>query len=385
MKRAERIEKLPPYLFAEIDRKKAEAKAKGVDLIHIGVGDPDQPTPESVVAELLRAGADPALRHYPESVGLGEFRQAAAAWYEKTFHVTVDPKTEVTALIGSKEGLSQVCLAFLNPGDYALVPDPAYPAYQSGVILSGGIPFPMPLLEANGFLPVLDDIPVEIADKAKLMFLNYPNNPTAGVANRAFFEKVVQFAKKHDIIVCHDFAYGTMTFDGYQAPSFLSVEGAKDVGIEFNSMSKPFNMTGWRIGFAMGNSDVIKGIAAVKSNVDSGQFNPIQKAAIAAFALPESHYAQMNALYVRRRDFLVDGLNELGWKIKKPQATFYLWVPVPEGYTSSSFAAKLLDDAGIIVGPGNGYGEYGEGYFRVALTIDEARMKEALERIKQVM
>ncbi len=385
MKRAERIAQLPPYLFAEIDRKKAEAKEKGVDLIHLGVGDPDQPAPVEVVSALTQAAKDPALGHYPESVGSIAFRRAAADWYQRKFHVSLDYRREVTALIGSKEGIAQLCMGYINPNDIALVPDPAYPAYYSGVVLAGGIPVKMPLHENRGFLPDLAAIDPETAKKAKVMFLNYPNNPTAGTADKDFFADVVEFARSYDVIVCHDFAYGTMVFDGYKPTSFLSIPGAADVGIELNSMSKPFNMTGWRMGMAAGNPDIIGTIAAVKSNVDSGQFNAIQEAAVAALSLPETHYERMNALYQRRRDFMVDGLNRLGWSLKKPKATFYLWVPAPAGYTGATFAEKLLDEAGIIVGPGSGYGEYGESYFRIALTLNEDRLQQALDRIQAVL
>ncbi len=385
MRRADRISKLPPYLFAEIDRKKAEAKARGVDLIHLGVGDPDQPAPKSVVEALQQAAADPAQGHYPESVGSVQFRQAASDWYQRMFQVQLDPQKEVTALIGSKEGIVQVCLAYLNPGDVALVPDPAYPAYYSGVVLAGGEPHSMPLRAERHFLPDLAGIDKDTAKKAKLMFLNYPNNPTAAVADENFFQEVIAFAHAHDIIVCHDFAYGTMTFDGYKPPSFLSIPGSKDIGIEFNSMSKPFNMTGWRIGLAAGCPEVIQAMAAVKSNVDSGQFNAIQTAAVAALSLPETHYKAMNQLYEERRDFLIEGLNRLGWQLEKTKATFYLWIPAPIGYSGASFAEKLLDQAGIIVTPGNGYGQYGEGFFRIALTVPKERLQQALERIEAII
>ena len=385
MNRADRISKLPPYLFAEIDRKKAEAKARGVDLIHLGVGDPDQPAPHAVVEALQVAAADPAQGHYPESIGSLQFRKAAADWYQRMFQVHLDPHKEMTALIGSKEGIVQVCLAYLNPGDKALVPDPAYPAYYSGVVLAGGEPCSMPLRAERGFVPDLDAVDSETAKKAKIMFLNYPNNPTAGIADASFFQKVIEFARAYDIIVCHDFAYGTMTFDGYKPPSFLAMSGAKEVGIEFNSMSKPFNMTGWRMGLAAGCPEVIQAMAAVKSNVDSGQFNAIQTAAVAALNLPMSHYENMNRMYQGRRDFLIDGFNRLGWQLEKTKATFYLWIPAPTGYTGASFAEKLLDQAGIIVTPGNGYGEYGEGFFRIALTVPEERLQQALERIEKII
>jgi LL-diaminopimelate aminotransferase len=383
--RSNRINRIPPYMFAELDRKKAEARAKGIDLITFGVGDPDQPPPPAVVAELCAAARDPANLHYPETEGVPEFRQAAAAWYGRQFGVDINPQQEVMTLIGSKEGIAHLCLALLDDGDYSLVPDPAYPVFRGGTILAGGIPHPMPLLAENGFLPDLSAIDTEIAKKAKVMFLNYPNNPTGAVAADGFFPAVIEFAKSHNLIVCHDFAYGTVGFDGYQPPSFLSFPGAKELGVEFNSLSKPFNMTGWRIGFVVGNPDVIAALGVVKNNVDTGVFNPIQIAGVKAFATPPDFFARMNEIYRRRRDIMIEGLNALGWQLEKTRGTFYLWVPVPEGHTSTSFAALLLEEARVLVGPGIGYGDHGEGYVRMALTIGEDRMKEALERIAAVL
>jgi len=380
-----RIKRIPPYMFAELDRKKAEARAKGIDLISLGVGDPDQPPPAAVVDACIEAVRDPSNLHYPETEGVPEFRRAAADWYRRQFGVEVDPKKEVMTLIGSKEGIAHLCLALLDDGDYSLVPDPAYPVCRGGTILAGGIPHPMPLLAENGFLPDLSAIDTDIAKQAKVMFLNYPNNPTGAVADAKFFEAAIEFAKSYDLIICHDFAYGTVTFDGYRAPSFLSFPGAKEIGVEFNSLSKPFNMTGWRIGFVLGNPDVIAALGVVKNNVDTGVFNPIQLAGVKAFATPPEFFAKMNEIYRRRRDVLVEGLNSLGWHLEKTRGTFYLWVPVPEGHTSTSFAALLLEEARVLVGPGIGYGDYGDGYVRMALTIEENRIKEALERIAAVL
>jgi LL-diaminopimelate aminotransferase len=380
--KAERLKRLPPYLFKEIDRKKAEVKARGVDIIDLGVGDPDLPTPPHIIASLKKAAEDPANHQYPSYSGMGGFREAVAEWYGKRFGVKLDPHTEVVSLIGSKEGLAHFPLAFINPGDVALVPSPAYPVYHIGTLFAGGESFFMPLVAENRFLPDLDAIPSGVAKRARVMFLNYPNNPTAAVADKAFFRRVVEFAREHEIVVCHDAAYTEMGFEGYRASSFLEIDGAREVGIEFHSLSKTYNMTGWRIGFAVGNEKAIEGLGTIKSNIDSGVFRAVQIAAIEALRGDQSCVDEMTAVYGRRRDLMVRGLKEAGFQVEPPRATFYLWTRVPEGYTSTRLATRLLEEAGVVVTPGNGFGEPGEGYFRIALTQNRKRLSEAIERIR---
>ncbi|MDI6813758.1 MAG: LL-diaminopimelate aminotransferase [Desulfitobacteriaceae bacterium] len=385
MEEARRIQSLPPYLFARIDEKIAEAKAKGVDVISLGIGDPDRPTPAHIVERLVEAAHNPENHRYPSYVGMLEFRQAVAEWYkQRSPKIELDPKTEVVTLIGSKEGIAHINLCYLNPGDIALIPDPGYPVYGIGAILAGGVPYAMPLREENGFLPDLEAIPGDIAQKAKIMFLNYPNNPTAAIADEAFYAQAIAFAKANDIVICHDAAYSEIGFDGYKAPSFLQIPGAKDVGIEFHSMSKTYNMTGWRIGWAAGNAKVIEALGRIKSNIDSGVFQAIQEASIAGLLGPQNVIEAVTKVYQERRDLVIEGLNAMGWNLKKTKAAVYVWAQVPKGHNSASFAELVLDKAGVVITPGNGYGEYGEGYFRVTLTIDTQRLKEALVRMKQV-
>ncbi|NLV92851.1 MAG: LL-diaminopimelate aminotransferase [Firmicutes bacterium] len=379
---AKRIQKLPPYLFASIDQEIAEAKAKGVDIINLGMGDPDRPTPDNIVAKLVEQAQNPATHRYPSYSGMREFRQAVADWYRDRFAVGLDPDTEVVALIGSKEGIAHISLCFVDPGDINLVPDPGYPVYATGTMFAGGESYKMPLLEENGFLPDLNQIPEEVAKKARLMFLNYPNNPTGAIADEKFFREVIAFAKAYDIIVCHDAAYTEVAFDGYQPISFLQVPGAKEVGIEFHSLSKSFNMTGWRLGWAVGNSQVIEALGRLKSNIDSGVWEAVQYAGIEALRGPKESIEAMQQLYARRRDVAVAGLEKLGWQLKKPQATIYLWPRVPKGYTATEFAQMLLEKTGVVVTPGIGYGEYGEGYFRISLCVEESRLAEAIERME---
>lgn len=381
--KADRLRKLPPYLFKEIDRKKAEVKARGVDIIDLGVGDPDLPTPPHIIAALKSGAEDPANHRYPSYSGMNTFREAVAEWYEKRFNVSLDPVTEVVSLIGSKEGLAHLPLAFVNPGDVALVPTPAYPVYNTATLFAGGEPFFMPLLKENGFLPDLESIPEDAAARARLLFINYPNNPTAAVADVHFFERVTAFAVEHDIIVCHDAAYTEMAFDGFRPPSFLQAEGAREVGIEFHSLSKTYNMTGWRIGFAVGNRDVVEGLGAIKSNVDSGVFQAVQTAGIEALRGDQSCVEDMMRVYAGRRDLMAAGLREAGFDVEPCRATFYLWVRVPAGWTSAGITARLLE-SGVVVTPGNGFGEPGEGYFRIALTQTLDRLEEAVKRIKAV-
>jgi LL-diaminopimelate aminotransferase len=378
---AQRLSKLPPYLFAEIDRLKQDAIRRGMDIINLGIGDPDLPTPPHIVAKMQEASADPRHHQYPSYEGMLSFRQAAADWYSKRFGVTLDPATEVLSLIGSKEGIGHIPLAFVDPGGVVLVPDPGYPVYQAGTVFAEGIPYFMPLTRQRSFLPDLEAIPSEVLKKARILFLNYPNNPTAAVAPRTFFEEAVAFAHRHRLILCHDAAYSEMAYDGYLPESILAVEGAKDVAIEYHSLSKTYNMTGWRIGFAVGCREVLSGLGRIKTNLDSGVFQAVQEAAIAALNGPQECVEAMRGVYRERRDALVDGLSALGFAVDKPKATFYVWIGVPQGQTSASFASALLSEVGIVMTPGTGFGRSGEGYIRAALTVDVARIKEAVERI----
>lgn len=384
IEKAERLKRLPPYLFKEIDRQKEEVRAKGVDIIDLGVGDPDIPTPPHIIEALKKAAADAANHQYPSYTGMDDFNAAVARWYKRRFDVDLDHSSEVVTLIGSKEGIAHIPLAFIDRGDIALCASPGYPVYHIGTQFAGGEAYFMDLLKENAFLPDLESIPAEVANKAKMMFINYPNNPTAAVADKGFFESVVAFAEKYNVIVCHDGAYSEMTFDGYEPPSFLEVDGAKSVGIEFHSLSKTYNMTGWRIGFAVGSSDVISGLGQIKSNIDSGAFQAVQIAGITALEGDQACVAEMRSTYQERRDILVDGLNSVGLSAEKPRATFYVWVEVPKGYTSAGLTSLLLKEAGIVTTPGNGFGSAGEGYIRMALTVDRDRMQEAVQRIERV-
>ena len=380
--KAERLKNLPPYLFKEIDRKKSEVRARGVDIIDLGIGDPDLPTPPHIIEALKKAAEDPGNHRYPSYSGMGEFKEAVAKWYQERFGVELDPDTEVVSLIGSKEGIAHFPLAFVNPGDVALVPAPAYPVYHIATMFAGGESYFMPLLSENRFLPDLNAIPDKIITRARIMFINYPNNPTSAVADLEFFRKVVEFARNNNILVCHDAAYTEMAFDGYRPPSFLAADGAKEVGIEFHSLSKTYNMTGWRIGFAVGNREAIDGLGAIKSNIDSGVFQAVQMAGIEAIRGDQSCVRDMVQVYSRRRDLMVKGLQDVGFEVESPRATFYLWIKVPEGYTSADLTERLLEDAGLVVTPGNGFGEPGEGYFRIALTQKRERLAEAVQRLK---
>jgi LL-diaminopimelate aminotransferase len=384
IEQSERLKRLPPYLFREIDRQKEEVSARGVDIIDLGVGDPDLPTPPHIIEALQKAAADPANHRYPSYSGMHDFNAAVAKWYQQRFNVDLDAKNEVVTLIGSKEGLAHVPLAFINPGDLALVASPAYPVYNIGTQFAGGEPYFMDLLKANQFLPDLEAIPAEVAKKAKMMFINYPNNPTAAVATREFFEAVVAFAEDHGVIVCHDAAYSEMAYDGFRPMSFLEVPGARSVGIEFHSLSKTYNMTGWRIGFAVGCPDVISGLGRIKSNIDSGAFQAIQIAGIAALEGDQGCVEDMRRTYRRRRDILVDGLRSIGFSVERPRATFYVWTEVPKGYTSAGLTSRLLTEAGVVTTPGNGFGAAGEGYVRMALTVTRERIREAVERIQSI-
>jgi LL-diaminopimelate aminotransferase len=380
---ADRLKKLPPYLFEEIDKAKQKAEAEGRPIIDLGVGDPDQPTPDFVIKKLNETSLSGANHKYAFNRGLKSLRVAMADWYDWRFGVELDPDTEVLPLLGSKEGIAHVPLAFLNPGDDVLVPDPGYPPYNSGSVFAGANVHFMPLLKENNFLPDLDAIDKDVAKRAKLMHINYPNNPTGAVCDKAFYEKVVKFAKENNIIVCSDVAYTEMSYDDCLPPSFLEVEGSRDVGIEFHSLSKTFNMTGWRVGMAVGNPHLLNGLAKVKSNIDSGIFTPIQYASIEALKHAYEFKKKMNAMYAERRDILVDGLRAAGWNVPKPEATFYVWAPVIEGYDSASLAKAMLDKADIVVTPGSGFGKAGEGYIRMTLTVDANKMREVVERVKK--
>lgn len=380
---AERMKHFPVYLFDALDAAKAEQQAKGVDVISLGVGDPDQGSPDFVVDELCRTARDDANHHYPSYKGLAVFRKAVAAWYEANYGVKLDPTDNVLSLIGSKSGMGHMPLAFCNPGDGVLIPNPCYPAYRPGIVLAGAETIEMPLLEENGFLPKLDDIPSEDAKRAKLMLLNHPGNPTAACATPEFFREVVAFARQYEIIVCHDAPYNEISFDGNKQPSFLQTEGAMDVGVEFNSCSKTFNMPGWRVAYMVGNSDVVAGLGKLKSNVDMGIFEPIQLAAVKALESGTSFYHASARMYQARRDTLVSGLNELGWNVIVPGASFFMWTRVPDGKTPcAAFATQLLEKAGVLVSPGTGFGTHGEGYIRIALTVSEERLREVVQRIK---
>lgn len=378
---AKRIDNLPPYLFARIDEMKAKKRAEGVDVIDLGVGDPDLPTPPHVVQALIDAAQDPDNHHYPSYLGMQSFREAVAGWYSRRFSVDLDPSTEIISLMGSKDGVAHIPEVLVNPGDYVLVPSPGYPVYSTGTLFAEGKIHEMPLLQEHAFLPDLDAIPREVADASKLMWINYPNNPTSAIAPPAFYEEVVQFAREHQIVVVSDNAYSEVSFDGYRAPSFLETDGASEVGIEMHSLSKTYNMTGWRIGMAVGNADVIRGLGIVKTNIDSGTFNPVQYAAITALSGPQDCVAEACNIYQERRDVLVGGLKRLGFDIEAPKATFYVWLKTAD---SIGTAAKMLNEAGIVVTPGVGFGKAGEGYVRFAITRSVDRIREAIERMETV-
>lgn len=381
---SQRLSQLPPYVFIEIDRKKKKAIQQGVDIIDFGVGDPNLPTPQHIRDAMNRAIDEPKYHRYPFGPGLLEFRQAIGRWYKVRFGVELKAESEIHALIGSKEGLGHIHLAFVNPGDVVLCPEPAYPVYNIGTIYAGGTSYFMPLLEENDFLPDLDSIPQEITTKTKMIFINYPNNPTAGCAHRDFFRKVIEFARKHNIIVVNDAAYSEIYYEGKKPISFLELPGAKEVGIEFHSLSKTYNMTGWRIGWACGNQDILRGLSMVKENIDSGVFGAIQAASIEALNGPQDCVDEMRRIYQKRRDLLIEELGRTGWKVKKPEATFYIWAKVPKGYSSLQSVEKLLEEAGILSTPGNALGPSGEGYVRFSLTVDEKRIKEAVERLSAI-
>ncbi len=382
---SKRLRSLPPYLFAEIDEVINKKKKQGLDVISLGIGDPDIPTPGSIIDTLYDKAKDPVNHQYPSSYGLRPFREAVADFYYKRFNVTLDPETEVIPLMGSKEGIANIAYTYIDPGDHIMVPDPSYLVYKIGTIFAGGIPHMLPLEEKNNFLIDLDNIDPSIAEKTKILHINYPNNPTSAVCGLDFFKSVADYAHKYNILICHDNAYSDIYW-GEDAPgSFLNADGAKDAGIEFNSLSKTFNMTGWRIGYAVGNKEIIKSLGKYKTNVDSGVFNAVQHAAVEALAHYEEHSSYNNKIYKKRRRLVTQTLEDMGIDYFRSDATIYVWAKVPEGHDSGSFARLLLDRADVVITPGNAFGEYGEGYFRISLTISEDRLKEALSRIKNLL
>jgi LL-diaminopimelate aminotransferase len=380
---AQRIATLPPYLFAEIDRKIAEKRAQGVDVISFGVGDPDMPTPKHIIAALEQAANDPSTHQYPSYYGMPEFREAVARWYLARFGVTLDPATQIQPCIGSKEGIAHLATAFVDPGDVVYVPDPAYPVYEIGTLLAGGRVEFLPLLADNGFFPDLAGLKLD--PKTKILWLNYPTNPCAAVATKEQLQTVVDFCRERGILLAYDNAYSEMTFDGFVAPSVLECEGAFECAIEFHSLSKTYNMTGWRIGWACGSPQAVEALGRVKTNIDSGIFNAIQRAGIAALDGPQEPLGDMRALYQRRRDLVVSTLKDVGIDLAAPKGSVFVWVPVPQGHDSTSFATLLLEEAGVVVPPGRGYGPSGEGFVRFSLTVPDDRLEEGLARIRKAL
>ena len=382
MKLAKRVEELPPYLFVEISRKIAAKRAEGVDIVTFGIGDPDLPTPPHILDALHKAADDPANHRYPESEGLPELRKSISDWYERRFEVSFDPEKEALPLIGSKEGIAHMALTLIDPGDVALITDPGYPVYEIGTMFAGGVAIKLPLSREGGWLPDLDAVPEDVAGKARVIWLNYPNNPTAAVADLAFFERAVAWAKQHDVVICHDNPYCDVAFDGYRPTSIFQVPGARDVAIEFNSWSKIYNMTGWRIGMAVGNPTLVDALMRVKSNVDSGIPQAIQRMAIEAVYGPQDCIDEHNAIYERRRDRIVEVLRKVGLEVDPPKASLYVWAKLPDGVKSSDYAARLIEECGVVVTPGRGYGLNGEGYIRLSVTIADDRMEEGLRRLE---
>jgi LL-diaminopimelate aminotransferase len=387
MQTADRLKKIPPYLFVELRKKINKAKAEGIDVISLAIGDPVEPTPDSIIDELCLRARDPENHRYPtdEEKGMLVFRQEVARWYDVRFGVALDPASEILGLIGSKEGCHHFILGCINPGDIVLMTDPGYPAYRASILMAGGEPYNVPILAENRYLPILEDIPTDVAKKARGMFLNYPNNPTGACATREFFDRLADFAKQFDIAICYDNPYGEILFDGQERLSFLMAEGAKSVGVELNSLSKLFNMTGWRIGMAVGNPDIIAAMSKVKENTDSGIFNPIQYAGIYALKHEALYIDAMLEIYGRRRKMVLETLRRIGIDFDPPKGTFYLWVPVPRRMKSLEFTNLLFDKAAIVVAAGTAYGQYGEGYIRISLTVPDNRLKEAMERIEKAL
>jgi LL-diaminopimelate aminotransferase len=384
MKFSDRLDRVPPYLFAEVDRLIAEKEGQGVDVISFGIGDPDLPTPGRVVERLCREAAVPLNHQYPSYFGLPELRSSAAAWLQARFSISIDPATEVLPLMGSKEGIAHIALALLDPGDVAIVPEPSYPVYAMGTLLAGAESHFVPIVAEGGFLPDLDSVPAQVCKRARVLWVNYPNNPTGAVAGADFFSRAVKFCRENDIVLAHDNAYSEITYDGYVAPSIFDTPGAMDVAVEFHSLSKTFNMSGWRVAFVCGNSDVIRALGTVKTNIDSGIFNAVQLAGAEALDHCEQDVAVMVEVYRRRRDLLVGLLDSLGWKVEAPKGGIYIWLPVPEGFDSVGFSTEVLDRAGVFFTPGNAYGPSGEGFVRLSLTVPDERIEEAVERLEEV-
>ncbi|MDD5009644.1 MAG: LL-diaminopimelate aminotransferase [Syntrophorhabdaceae bacterium] len=382
VKPASRIEKIPPYLFARIDKKKEEARQKGINIIDLGIGDPDIPTPVNIIQKMQEATEDSRNHRYPSYEGMLSFRKTVADWYLKRFGVGLNPASEVVTLIGSKEGIAHMPLAYVESGDVVLVPSPGYPVYRISTLLCGGTPYIMPLREENGYLPRLEDIPEEVLRKAKILFINYPNNPTGACADDLFYKKALDVAKEYDILLCHDAAYSEIAYDGYMPKSVLQFDTEKKYSVEFHSLSKTYCMTGWRIGFAVGNADAIYNLGKLKTNIDSGVFQAIQYAGIEAITGDQSSLEDLKKRFQQRRDLVVDGLLSMGIKVARPRATFYIWAKVPKGYTSESFCEKLIEKTGVVVTPGNGFGDEGEGYFRISTTNNEKNIREAIRRLK---
>jgi LL-diaminopimelate aminotransferase len=385
MRTAARIAELPPYLFAEIDHRVAQARARGADIISFGIGDPDLPTAPHVVEALVEAARDPSTHRYPSYTGLPDFRAAIAAWYQRRFGVVLDPDIEVQPLVGSKEGIFHLPIAFVDPGAVALVPDPGYPVYETGTILAGGRAVAVPLRADNAFLPDLDALPADVLAAARVLWLNYPSNPTAATATKEFFEQAVEFCLRNDLLLAHDAAYTEVTFDGYVAPSVLEADGALECAVEFHSLSKTYNMTGWRVGWVAGAAVAIEALQRLKTNIDSGIFDAVQRAGIAALEGPQGYFAGCVERYRIRRDLLCDGLESLGVAVEPPKGSIYVWAAVPGGHSSGSFATFLLDAADVVVTPGNGYGPSGEGFVRFSITVPDERLEEGVERLRRVV
>ena len=381
---AKRLGRIPPYLFAEIDRKVQEKKRAGIDVISLGIGDPDLPTPGRIVSVLQETAADPANHRYASYFGLSELRESIARWYSERSGVELDPSSEILPTLGSKDGISHAPLALVDPGDVVLAPDPGYTVYMTGAIMAGADPYVMPLRAENHWLPDLEAIPADVADRARLMWLNYPNNPTAATADREFLERAVEFCRSHDIVLCHDAPYSEIAFDGYRPITLFEIPGAKEIGLEFHSLSKTYNMTGWRIGWVCGRADLVNLIGQLKTNIDSGIFQAVQWAAIEAMSGGDDETRAACTVYARRHRLVAETLNSLGWSIKPPRATFYVWAPVPKGYDSIGFASHVLDQVGVNITPGVGFGAHGEGYFRLSVTASDARLEEAMSRMRKL-
>jgi len=379
---ASRIKNLPPYLFAEIERKVGLIRSQGKEVIDLGIGDPDLPTPDFIIDRLYAEAKRPENHRYPSYRGLTAFRQAVASWYEKRFGIRLNPDSEVVSLIGSKEGIAHFAWCLVDPGDIVLASDPGYPVYKTSTMLAGGIPLELPLLKKNQFLPDFGIFPESVLRRTKLIYINYPNNPTAATVDREFFQNVVKLAHTYDFVIAHDLAYSEVSYDGYQAPSIFEVDGAREVAIEFHSLSKTFNMTGWRVGFAVGNEKLIEALGRVKTNIDSGIFNAIQWAGVEALGRSQEVLDWILPIYTRRRNVVVDALRAGGFDLEKPRASFYIWVPVPKGSTSMSFAEHLLERTGVVVTPGIGFGKYGEGFIRISITSPEEVLAKAMEKIR---